>query len=39
MIYWILGISSVVVLVIAVQLYDRNLAKKIDEWEKNQKDQ
>ena len=39
MIYWILGVCSVAVLVIAIHLYDQHLAKKIDEWEKNQKDQ
>jgi hypothetical protein len=36
MIYWGLGIFFVIILVIAIQLYDRHLAKKIDEWEKNQ---
>jgi len=37
MIYWILGVSFVVLLVVVVQIYDRHLAKKIDEWEKNKK--
>jgi p-aminobenzoyl-glutamate transporter AbgT len=39
MIYWFLGISSVLLLAIAIHLYDRHLQKKIEEWEKNQKDQ
>jgi hypothetical protein len=39
MIYWFLGISSVLLLAIAIHLYDRHLQKKIEEWEKNQKDE
>ena len=39
MIYWIIGVSLVVLLVGAILYYDRYLAKQIDEWEKNQKDQ
>ena len=38
-IYWVIGISSVLLLAIAIHLYDRHLEKKIEEWEKNQKDQ
>ena len=39
MIYWYLGISFVIVLAITIHSYDRYLEKKIEEWEKNQKDQ
>jgi hypothetical protein len=38
MIYWIIGVSLFVLLVGAILYYDRYLQKKIDEWEKNQKD-
>ena len=37
MIYWVIGISSVLLVAIAIHLYDRHLEKKIEEWEKIKK--